>query len=264
MFDLKKKNLNVRHYKIIDFVREHGYASIETLSKQLGVSSQTIRRDIVFLDNQVILKRHHGGVGILPGTKSLSYSSREIENVGAKNLIGAAVASQISNGTSLFIDIGTTMEAVAEGLLNHQGLTIITNHIGVALILSKNPDFTILIPGGQLRSRDKAITGESALEFLNKNRVAYGIFGIGSITDDGHLLDYDYRDAQLSRHAMAVCSTKFVAADHSKFNSQAMMPISHVSEINSFFTDKMPPQCILNTLNTNGTNLYIGPNKIYS
>ena len=118
MFDLKKKNLNVRHYKIIDFVREHGYASIETLSKQLGVSSQTIRRDIVFLDNQVILKRHHGGVGILPGTKSLSYSSREIENVGAKNRIGAAVASQIPNGASLFIDIGTTMEAVAEGLLN--------------------------------------------------------------------------------------------------------------------------------------------------
>jgi DeoR family glycerol-3-phosphate regulon repressor len=154
------------------------------------------------------------------------------------------------------------MEAVAEGLLSHEGLTVITNHIGVALILSQNPDFTILIPGGQLRSRDKAITGDSALEFLNKNRVAYGIFGIGSITDEGHLLDYDYRDAQLSRHAMEVCSIKFVAADHSKFNSEAMMPISHVSEINTFFTDKMPPQSIVNSLRENDTSLFVGSAKI--
>ena len=262
MINLKDINLNVRHYKIIDFVREHGYASIETLTRQFGVSAQTVRRDIIYLDNQAVLKRHHGGVGTLPGTKSLSYSSREIENVGAKNVIGAAIASQISNGASLFIDIGTTMEAVAEGLLSHEGLTVITNHIGVALILSQNPDFTILIPGGQLRSRDKAIIGDSALEFLNKNRVAYGIFGIGSITDEGHLLDYDYRDAQLSRHAMEVCSIKFVAADHSKFNSEAMMPISHVSEINTFFTDKMPPQSIVNSLRENDTNLFVGSAKI--
>ena len=138
MTNLKDLNLNFRHYQIIDFVREHGYASIEMLTKQLNVSSQTVRRDIIYLDEKSVLKRHHGGIGMLPGTKSLSYSSREIENVGAKNRIGAAIASQIPNGASIFIDIGTTMEAVAEGLLNHEGLTIITNHIGVALILNQN------------------------------------------------------------------------------------------------------------------------------
>ena len=223
MTNLKDLNLNFRHYQIIDFVREHGYASIEMLTKQLNVSSQTVRRDIIYLDEKSVLKRHHGGIGMLPGTKSLSYSSREIENVGAKNRIGAAIASQIPNGASIFIDIGTTMEAVAEGLLNHEGLTIITNHIGVALILNQNEDFTILIPGGQLRSRDKAITGDSSIEFLSKNRAAFGIFSIGSIANDGQLLDYDYRDAQFSRYAMEVSRTKLVGADHSKFNAEAIM-----------------------------------------
>ena len=63
MLNLKDINLNVRHYKIIDFVREHGYASIETLTRQVGVSAQTGRRDNIYLDNQAVLKRHHGGVG---------------------------------------------------------------------------------------------------------------------------------------------------------------------------------------------------------
>lgn len=262
MANLKNLNLNVRHYQIIDFVREHGYASIEMLTKQLNVSSQTVRRDIIYLDEKLVLKRHHGGIGIIPGTKSLSYSSREIENVGAKNRIGAAIASQIPNGASIFIDIGTTMEAVAEGLLNHEGLTIVTNHIGVGLILSQNSDFTILIPGGQLRSHDKAIIGESSREFLNRNRVAYGVFGIGSIMDDGQLLDYDYRDAQFSRYAMEVSNIKFVAADHSKFNAEAMMPIAHISEIDSFFTDEVPPELIIDSINNNNTNLYVGSKKI--
>ena len=262
MTNLKDLNLNFRHYQIIDFVREHGYASIEMLTKQLNVSSQTVRRDIIYLDEKSVLKRHHGGIGMLPGTKSLSYSSREIENVGAKNRIGAAIASQIPNGASIFIDIGTTMEAVAEGLLNHEGLTIITNHIGVALILNQNEDFTILIPGGQLRSRDKAITGDSSIEFLSKNRAAFGIFSIGSIANDGQLLDYDYRDAQFSRYAMEVSRTKLVGADHSKFNAEAMMPIAHISEIDSLFTDEMPPELILNSIKKHSTNLFVGSKKI--
>jgi len=260
--NLKDLNLNIRHYQIIDFVREHGYASIEMLVKQLNVSSQTVRRDIIYLDDKSVLKRHHGGVGIIPGTKSLSYSSREIENVGAKNRIGAAIASQIPDGASIFIDIGTTMEPVAESLLNHKELTIVTNHIGVALILSQNSEFTILIPGGQLRSRDKAIIGESSIEFLSKNRVSFGIFGVGSIANDGQLLDYDYRDAQFSRYAMEVSRTKLVAADHSKFNAEAMMPIAHISEIDSFFTDVMPPELILNSINKNDTKLFVGSKKI--
>ena len=80
--------------------------------------------------------------------------------------------------------------------------------------------------------------------------------------DDGQLLDYDYRDAQFSRYAMEVSNIKFVAADHSKFNAEAMMPIAHISEIDSFFTDEMPPELIIDSINNNNTNLYVGSKKI--
>ncbi len=258
----KASDVNKRQYQLVDLVREHGYVSIEALAKHLSVSLQTVRRDITFLSDQSLLERHHGGVGILPGTKSLAYTSRKNNNVDAKTLIGEAIAAKIPNGVSVFIDIGTTMEAVAHALIHHKSLTVITNHVGVALILNENTGFEIMIPGGLLRSRDRAITGEAATEFLLKQRVNYGVFGIGSITDDGHLLDYDYRDAQVSRVALDISRTKFSAADHTKFNAEAMMPIAHISEIDGFFTDQMPPEPIKSAIKSGQTDLFVGSTKI--
>ena len=61
---------------------------------------------------------------------------------------------------------------------------------------------------------------------------------------------------------MEASRTTFVAADHSKFNAEAMMPIAHISKIDSFFTDERPPELILNSINQNGTNLFVGLDKI--
>jgi DeoR family glycerol-3-phosphate regulon repressor len=61
---------------------------------------------------------------------------------------------------------------------------------------------------------------------------------------------------------MEVSRTKFVSADHSKFNAEAMMPIAHISEIDSLFTDEMPPELILNSIKKHSTNLFVGSKKI--
>ena len=97
------------------------------------------------------------------------------------------------------------------------------------------------------------------MEFLRKFRVGYGIFGIGSITDDGQLLDYDYRDAQASRAALEISRHKFAAADHSKFNADAMMPFAHVSEIDGIFTDQQPPLRIVDAIQQSGAELFVAP-----
>ena len=149
------------------------------------------------------------------------------------------------------------MEAVANALLEHDGLRVITNHIGVVSILCEKTDFEIVLTGGLVRNRDRAVTGESTTVFLRQFRVGYGIFGIGSLTDDGQLLDYDYRDAQASRAALEISRLKFAAADHSKFNADAMMPFAHVSEIDRLFTNQQPPAPIVDALEQGETELFI-------
>ncbi len=257
MVDQKRIGINNRQDQIIDLVRERGFATIEMLAEKFGVSQQTVRRDIIFLSEKNLLQRHFGGAGLPAGIDGLAYPNRKVRNAQEKASIGREIAKKIPNGSSLFIDIGTTMEAVAEALVNHEGLRILTNHIGVVSILCEKTDFEIILPGGLVRNKDRAIAGETTTEFLKNFRVGYGIFGIGTITDDGQLLDYDYRDAQASRAALEISRYKFAAADHSKFNADAMMPFAHASEVNGIFTDKEPPQAIIDAIKQSHTELYI-------
>ncbi|MFD2208091.1 DeoR/GlpR family DNA-binding transcription regulator [Kiloniella antarctica] len=257
MAEQKRLGINNRQDQIISLVRERGFASIEMLAEKFGVSQQTVRRDIIYLSERNLLQRHFGGAGLPAGIDGLAYPNRKVRNAQEKAMIGKEIAKKIPNGSSLFIDIGTTMEAVAEALINHEGLRILTNHIGVVSILCEKTDFEIILPGGLVRNKDRAIAGETTTEFLKNFRVGYGIFGIGTITDDGQLLDYDYRDAQASRAALEISKHKFAAADHSKFNADAMMPFAHASEVDAIFTDQTPSEAIVKALEKSGANLII-------
>jgi len=255
--EVRRSGINDRQREIVNLVRDRGYASIDMMAARFGVSQQTVRRDIIYLSEQNLVQRHHGGAGLPPGIDRLSYPNRKARNAREKSLIGRAIAAKIPNGASLFIDIGTTMEAVAAALWGHQGLRIITNHVGVVSILCENTDFEIILTGGLVRNRDRAITGESTIEFLRKFRVGYGIFGIGSINDDGEMLDYHYRDAQASRTALEISRIRFAGADHSKFNADAMMPFAHVSEIDALFTDRQPEDGLVDVIRQSGTELFV-------
>jgi DeoR family glycerol-3-phosphate regulon repressor len=246
-----------RHARILDRVHRKGFVSIEELAQDFGVSAQTIRRDIKELARQRLLRRYHGGAGLPEGADRLAYGNRKIRNAAEKRAIARLVAAQIPNGASLFIDIGTTMEAVAEALLQHEKLRVITNHMDVASLLSERTDFEIIVAGGMVRNRDRAITGEAASEFLRKFRVGYGIFGIGVIDEDGEMLDYDYRDVQVSITAMSITRRRFVALDHSKFGGDAMVRVCHVSEVDAVFTDAPPPARLERLLREQGVALFL-------
>lgn len=187
-----------RQREFIQLVRQRGYVSIEAMAARFRVSTQTIRRDIKQLLDRKLLARHHGGAGLPPGEDTLAYTNRRVRNAEQKEKIGKLVAANIPNGASLFIDIGTTTEAVATGLVGHRNLRVVTNHIGVAAILSERTDFEIILAGGTVRKRDQAVTGETAVEFLQRYKVTYGVFGIGTIDEDGvpaELVSADYLGA---------------------------------------------------------------------
>ena len=255
--DPEHLTLTPRQSAILELVRKKGFASLEAMRESFDVSTQTIRRDVIFLSKQNLLERYHGGAGIPAGRDRLSYTNRQVRLSDEKQRIGEAVARRIPAGASLFIDIGTTMEAVARALVHHQGLTVITNHMSVASILSDNTDFDVILTGGMIRKRDRALTGEATSEFLQKFRVGYAVFGIGAIDSDGQMLDYDYREVHVSQAAMAISKRKFAAADHSKFHGEAMMRFAHVSEIDAFFTNAPPPSDIAAQINSNNVDLHV-------
>lgn len=259
MRETPETKISVRQLAIIELVRQRGYATIEAMAEAFGVSAQTVRRDIIQLSGRNLLERYHGGAGLPTGRDRLDYANRRVHNAAEKRRIAAQVAAEIPDGASLFIDIGTTTEAVAEALLHHRDLRIITNHIGVVTLFCEHTDFEIMLPGGLVRNRDRAITGEATSEFLRRFRVEFGIFGVGAIDREGHLLDYDYRDVQVSRTAMAVARRRFAVIDSSKFLGDAMMHLAHVAEIDALFSDAPPPEPIATQLAQHDVRVVVAP-----
>lgn len=250
-------NQQQRQEAIVDLVRRQGYASIEQLTEHFTVTPQTIRRDLNALAEEGMIRRIHGGAGLGSSTVNTAYSTRKTLNLDAKQRIATLLARHIPDGSSLFINIGTSNEVVAEALLEHRDLEVITNNLNVAAILQHKEDFNVIIAGGQVRSRDGGIIGEATIDFINQFKVDYGIIGISGIDEDGSLLEFDYQEVRVAQAIIRNSRQVYLAADHSKFHRNPSVRQGNVSQIGALFTDRRPPQAICQLMGSHDVTLHI-------
>ncbi|WP_028239011.1 DeoR family transcriptional regulator [Stutzerimonas azotifigens] len=232
-------SLAPRQQRILELVRSRGYVSIEELATHFTVTPQTIRRDINQLAEAGRLRRYHGGAAHDSSVENTAYSMRAGQMREEKKRIAQAVAAQVPDHASLFINIGTTTEAIAQALLGHAGLKVITNNLHVANILCSKPDFDVLLAGGSVRS-DGGVVGQATADFIRQFRVDYALVGISGIDEDGTLLDFDYREVQVSQAIVENARQVFLAADSSKFGRNAMTRLGTLAQIDALFTDADP------------------------
>lgn len=238
-----RMNLPPRQQNILDLVRERGYLSIEELAQQFAVTPQTIRRDINQLAEQNLLRRYHGGAAWDSSIENTAYNTRADQMRDEKQRIAEAIAAHIPDNASLFINIGTTTEAIARALLGHRNLKVISNNLHVASILAGKDDFEVLIAGGTVRS-DGGVVGQAAVDFIEQFRVDFAVVGISGIDEDGSLLDFDYQEVRVSRAIIDNARQVFLAADSSKFGRNAMVRLGPISLVNRVFTDSPPPAAV--------------------
>lgn len=234
---------NPRQAGMLELVRERGAATVEALAEQFGVTLQTVRRDVKLLADAGLLARYHGGARTAASTtENIAYRQRQQLHADAKRQIARAVARQVPEGCSLILNIGTTTEAIAQALMHHKGLRVITNNLNVAAILADNPDCEVIVAGGSVRMRDRGIVGEATVDFIRQFRVDIALIGISGIEADGTLRDYDYREVKVARAIVEQAREVWLAADHSKFNRPAMVELARIDQIDRLFTDQPPPQ----------------------
>jgi len=231
-----------RHAAILELARLHNRVTVEQLSGHFAVSVQTIRKDLNQLCDQRLLTRVHGGATLPSGVENLEYEARRRIAAGAKDAIGQAVAALIPNDASLFINIGTTTEAVSQALLDHDGLLVITNNINVANRMRVYPRFEVVIAGGVVRPSDGGIVGEAAAGFFSQFKVDYAIIGASALDEEGTLLDYDYREVKVAQAIIANARHVILVADQSKFARSAPVRIARIGQIATFVTDHCPSE----------------------
>lgn len=233
---------NPRQSDLLDEVRARGSVSVEALADKFGVTLQTVRRDVKLLADEGLLARFHGGVRVPSSTtENIAYRQRQQLNEQAKQRIARAVAKAVPENCSLIINIGTTTEAIAKALMRHTGLRVITNNLNVATILSGNSQCEVIVAGGSVRARDRAVVGEATIDFIRQFKVDIALIGVSSIESDGSLRDFDLREVKVAQTIIAQAREVWLAADASKFNRPAMIQLGTLSQIDRLFTDAEPP-----------------------
>jgi DeoR family glycerol-3-phosphate regulon repressor len=235
--------LTQRQSDILNIARAFGRVMVDDLARRFEVSAQTIRKDLNDLCDQRSLTRIHGGAIIASGVENLAYEARRFVAADEKKAIGVAAAAQIPNGCSLFINIGTTTEEVASALTSHEDLLVITNNLNVAMQLYRHPRVEVIVAGGNVRRSDGAVIGSSAISLIGQFKVDYAIIGASAIDEEGALLDFDYREVQVSQAIIANARSVMLVSDSSKFQRSAPVRIAHLSQIQTFVTDAaLPPR----------------------
>lgn len=234
--------LNERQKAILKLVREKESVEVETLAVSFDVTTQTIRRDVNQLCELGLLRRLHGGVCLPSAASNISFESRQTINSMAKWQIAHAMANRIPNDCSVFLGIGTTMEYLARELLGHSQLTVLTNNLNVAAVLSGNDHINVLVSGGMLRSKDKDLVGEHTLSFIRSFTVDYGVVGAGSLDEKKGIMDFDVREAAVSQTILSNARQRILLADSSKWDRSALAHVAGFEHVDVFITDQLPQE----------------------
>ena len=221
----------------MEYIREHGSVQVDELSEYLRVTPQTIRRDLNQLYDLQLVQRVHGGAIIKDTVENLGYGARKILMADEKAEIARLAADIIPNNSSLFINIGTTTERVAEYLVDRSGLLVITNNINAASTLWPARGLEVMIAGGTIRQSDGGIVGSSTEEFIDKFKLDYAIIGCSAIDDRGEFCDYDLREVRVTQAIIRHARSVILVTDSMKFDRSAPVRVGTLDDIDILVTD---------------------------
>ena len=227
-------SMSLRHPEILDLIRASGHVEVEELATRFGVSVQTIRRDLSDLAEMGRIERVHGGAILASGTVNIAYDERRSLNSDSKSVIAEYCAQMIPNECSIFLNIGTTTEAVARRLQNHKGLLVVTNNMNIATVLGDTPEVDVIVTGGALRPSDGGLVGPFTNQTIRQFKFDYAIIGCSALGEEGELFDFDDQEVEASRIILQSARTSVLVADGSKFLRTAPIKIANLSAIDHF------------------------------
>ena len=234
---------DTRQNRIVEFARTRGRVEVASLADELDVASETIRRDLTELADAGRLERVHGGAVLPSGTSNIDYEERRSLNAAAKAAIARACVAEIPEDASLFLNIGTSTEAVAQALRGHENLLVVTNNMNVAYILNTNPACRTVVTGGTLRRSDGGLIGNLATDTIQQFRFDIAVVGCSALDEGGEMLDFDIEEVGVSQAIIDRSRKVFLVADNSKFLRSAPVRIASLSDVDTVFTDApLPPR----------------------
>lgn len=243
-----------RKQRLLDALRAEGRLEAAEVAARLGVTGETVRKDLIQLEHQGLLRRVHGGA--VP-VDQLSYEpavSARSEYAAEKMRIARAALERLPANGSILIDAGSTTAQLAEILPGDVELTVYTNALPVALVLVNRPRLTIFTLGGRLRSRTLAEVDHFAARALAQINVDVAFLGTNGISLERGLTTPDPAEAAVKRLMLAAARQRVFLADHSKIGLVRGSQHAEVADIDLLITDDGIDSASRRTLEAAGVN----------
>ena len=227
-----------RQQQILDRARAAGRVEVNTLAEALDVTPETVRRDLTILERHGVLRRVHGGaipverLGFEPGVQM-----RSERLVAQKERIAKAALPHLPAEGIVLLDAGTTTMRLAELLPRDHELTIVTNSLTIANIVSQHPNLRLYLLGGRVRGRTMAAVGSWVTDALQDVFVDVAFMGTNGLSTQRGLTTPDQSEAA-AKHAMIKAARRAVVlTDHTKIGVDHFSRFAELSDIAAVITD---------------------------
>ena len=243
--------MNERQEKIKTLINETGEARLSELEAMFpDFSSMTIRRDLEKLETLGEIVRTRSGAKSIAHLSRLNealYSERARINISEKACIAAKAHKLIPQGSTIFLDTGTTLTALVN-LLKTDKLFVITAAPTIALECVKNPNISVFMVGGKLSSGNLSTSGINAVSFLDKINIDIAVMATSGVTMQNGFTCGNYDESRLKRRAIEKASKVIMLMDHSKHGKSLPFTFAALSDIDVLVTDKKISQKFLSEL----------------
>lgn len=245
---------DVRDFVILDRLRSERAATVSDLAVATRTSEATIRRDLQRLDQAGVLRRTHGGAVVVE--TDAPFDEVEQVNRDAKVRIAAAAASQVLDGQSVVLDIGTTTLHVAEHLRGRE-VTVITASIAVFDLLRDDRAVRLILLPGDWDPVYRSVSGPLTAESLRLLHADHAFMGVSGIADNGDLRDTTMSQVPIKRAMAEVSDRASVLADSSKFPGTGAGRVVPSASLTQLITETPPHEKVSAALARKGVTVTV-------
>lgn len=240
------RDTSERRRQISAIMRDRGSVQVVTLSAQFGVSMQTIRKDLHYLEEHGVAARAYGGA-ILASVVNASeprIKAERVRHIDEKERIGRMAAAMIAPGDSVMIASGANALQIANYIPDSEEITIVTNDFGVLSVLTPKQHIKIVMLGGAFRRKNMAFYGTQAMSALNGLSLDKLFLGIEGFDLEKGITTQHEPEALLNRKMVKTARRVIAVTDASKFGKACLHRIIDVREIDDLITDAGAPDDI--------------------
>ncbi|HUX13877.1 MAG TPA: DeoR/GlpR family DNA-binding transcription regulator [Spirochaetia bacterium] len=231
--------MNDRQSRILGILASGDQTSVNDLSRELEVSSVTVRQDLNYLEKEGLLQRVHGGA-VLRGPDDIT--SRLGVNYEKKIVIAREAASLVEDGETIFIESGSINALLAKELMNRSSLTVLTTNVFIARQLRKAKHVQVVLMGGVYQHESESVVGQLTKACIEQVNFGKSFVGVDGFSPEAGFTSRDMMRAEIAAEVISRSRGAYVLTDSSKFGRSELRRICETGSVACVITDKGVPE----------------------